>query len=137
MLFILVALGLFAFALFYLADSGFFRGKRMMRFEGEIVDEAEDEIFDNTGGVKTRFFKVYEFEEDGEKKVVRSERPMKRIENGVGKKCVIYVDSKNRKAMERKDVLRYRCVAFFLTACAIGVLGMYFYIKLCVPGAVI
>lgn len=134
MLFILIALGMLFFSFFYLADSGLFRGKRMVRFDAEIIDEVEDEIYDNTGGVKVRFFKAYEFEENSEKKVVRSERPMKRITNTVGKKCVIYVDTKNRKAMEKSDILRYRLCASVLILGTVGLIGLYFYLKLFVPG---
>lgn len=137
MLFVVIALGMVVFAMFYLADSGFFKGKRMVRFDAEIIDEVEDEIYDNTGGVKTRFFKAYEFVQDGEKKVVRSERAMRSITNTVGKKCVIYVDTKNRKAMERKDIIRYRAISAVLILCALGLVGLWLYIRKCVPGAAI
>ncbi len=135
MLFIVAALGLTVFAVFYLADSGVFGKNKILKFDAEIIDEVEDEVYDNTGGVKTRFFKAYEFEENGEKKVVRSERPMRHIENSVGKKCVIYVDTKNRKAMEKGDIIRYRLFAAFLLCIAVGITVLYLYIKTCVPGA--
>lgn len=135
MLFIVVALGLTMFAVFYLADSGLFRRSMTAKFDAQIIDEVEDEVYDNTGGVKRRFFKAYEFEENGEKKVVRSERPMRQIENCVGKRCVIYVDTKNRKAMEKSDIIRYRLFAAILLVLALGIMILYFYIKTNVPGA--
>lgn len=136
-LLILLALGLVFFAVCYLQESGLFRGKRMIRFDAEIIDEVEDEVYDNTGGKMVRFFKAYEFCENGENKVVRSERPMRRITDTVGKKCVIFVDSKNRKAMELSDIRRYRIYAALLILLAIGVVCLYFYLKNYVPGVAV
>ena len=135
MLLILLALGMVFFAFCYLEEAGTFRLKRMKIFNAQIIDEVEDEIFDNTGNTKVRFFKAYEFEEDGEKKVVRSERPMRRITDTVGKKCEIFVDSKNRKAMEKGDVIRYRIYAVLLIVLALLIAGAVIYLEVCVPEA--
>lgn len=137
MLLVLIAIGMLVFSLFYLNDSGLFRGKRMVKHTAEIIDEVEDEIYDNTGGAKTRFFKAYEYEENGEKCVVRSERPMRKITNTVGKSCTIYVDSKNRKAMEKGDVLRYRAIAIALIIGAFALIGLYIYLCLFVDGVAV
>lgn len=91
-------------------------------FEAEIIDEAEDEIYDDTGGIKIRFFKVYRYEENGESFVVRSECPMRKITDTVGKKKVIWVDKKKRKALERKDALFY-----FLYGILYVVLGILYF----------
>lgn len=132
-LIILLAVGILFFSLCYFQESGLFRLKRMVKFDAEIIDEVEDEVYDNTGGAKIRFFKAYEFCENGEKKVVRSERPMRKITDTKGKKCILYVDSKNRKALEKADVIRYRVYGLILLIAALGFMGLYFYLKEFVP----
>ena len=136
-LLILLALGILFFAFCYLQESGLFNQKRMLKFSAKIIDEVEDEVYDNTGGVKIRFFKAYEFCENGEMKVVRSERPMRRITDTKGKECIIFVDSKNRKAMEKSDVIRYRIYALILTLIALGIIGVYIYLGAFVPNVAI
>ena len=92
-----------AFGIFSVYDSRFVFKKGTGVYEAEIIDEVEDELYDNTGGLKTRFFKVYRYEEGGEGVVVRAARPMRRISDTVGEKRAILVDKKNRRAFERKD----------------------------------
>jgi hypothetical protein len=108
------------FGIYYIYESQIIRGKRMGVFEAEIIDEAEDELYDNTGGIKTRFFKVYRYEENGEGEVVKSKRPMMKITDTVGKRVVITVDKKNRTAVERKDT-----IMFFLYGVAMIAIGAF------------
>ncbi|MGM9551933.1 MAG: hypothetical protein ACI3XA_06710 [Clostridia bacterium] len=137
MLLILLGIGLILFSLFYLEESGLFRMGRTKAFEATVVDESEADVYDNIGGTKTRFFKVYEFFDGQENAVVKSERPQKYINNDVGRKCVIYVDTKNRKAMEKKDIIRYRLYALLLILGGFVIIGVALYIKNNVPGAVL
>jgi hypothetical protein len=74
---------------------------------------------------------------NGENKVVRSQRPMKRITNKVGCKTKILVDSKSRKAMDKHDVILYRIAAAVLMLIGIGIILGVIYIKLNVKGAVL
>ena len=136
-LLILLGIGFIVFSWFYFDDSGLFGFGRRKWFDAVLIDEVEDEVYDNIGGTKTRFFKAYEFIEDGEKKVVRSQRPMRRITNKVGRKTKILVDSKSRKAMDKKDVILYSLVAVSLLAIGIGIIAGVIYIKLNVKGAVL
>ena len=136
-LLILLGIGFIVFSWFYFDDSGLFAFGRRKWYDAMLIDEVEDEVYDNIGGTKTRFFKAYEFIEDGEKKVVRSQRPMRRITNKVGRKTKILVDSKSRKAMDKKDVILYRLVAVSLLAIGIGIIAGVIYIKLNVKGAVL
>lgn len=137
MLLILIGSGFILFGVFYLADSGLLKRDRMKWFDSVLIDEVEDEVYDNIGGTKTRFFKAFEFEENGEKKVVRSQRPMKRITNKVGKKTKILVDTKNRKAMDKGDVILYRIISIGLIIIGISIIGITIYVKLTVKGAVL
>lgn len=91
------------FGIFSVYDSRLWFKKDTGVYEAEIIDEVEDELYDNTGGLKTRFFKVYRYEENGKGVVVRAARPMLRISNTVGEKRVILVDKINRRAFEKKD----------------------------------
>ncbi len=136
-LLILIGLGCILFGVFYLDDSGLFKGKRAKWFDAVLIDEVEDEVMDNTGGAKIRFFKTFEFEEDGELKVVRSQRPMKRITDKKGKKTKILVDVKNRKAMEKNDVILYRAFAALLVLMGALIITGVIYVKLNVKGAVL
>ncbi|MBQ6794886.1 MAG: hypothetical protein IJO83_01935 [Clostridia bacterium] len=136
-LLVLLGIGFIIFGLFYFDDSGLFGFGRRKWYEAELIDEVEDEVYDNIGGTKTRFFKAYEFEEDGEKKVVRSQRPLKRITNKVGRKTKILVDSKSRKAMDKQDVILYRTIAAIFVAVGILLIAGVVYIKLNVKGAVL
>ena len=136
-LLVLLGIGFIFFGLFYFDDSGLFGFGRRKWYEAELIDEVEDEVYDNIGGTKTRFFKAYEFEEDGEKKVVRSQRPLKRITNKVGRKTKILVDSKSRKAMDKQDVILYRTIAAIFVAVGILLIAGVVYIKLNVKGAVL
>lgn len=136
-LLILLGIGFIIFSLFYFDDSGLFGFGRRKWYDAVLIDEVEDEVYDNIGGTKTRFFKAYEFEEDGELKVVRSQRPLKRITNKVGKKTKILVDSKSRKAMDKRDVVMYRCVAAMFLLIGVFIIASVVYIKLNVKGAVL
>lgn len=136
-LLILLGIGFIIFSLFYLDDTGLFKGRRMKWYNATLIDEVEDEVYDNIGGTKTRFFKAYEFCENGENKVVRSQRPMKRITNKVGNKTKILVDTKSRKAMDKHDVVLYRITAAVLMLIGIGIILGVMYIKLNVKGAVL
>ncbi len=136
-LLILLGIGFIIFGIFYFDDSGLFGFGRRKWYDAELIDEVEDEVYDNIGGTKTRFFKAYEFEEGGEMKVVRSQRPLKRITNKVGRKTKILVDSKSRKAMDRKDVIIYRLIAALLVIIGIAIITSVVYIKLNVKGAVL
>ena len=136
-LLVLLGIGFIIFGLFYFDDSGLFGFGRRKWYDAELIDEVEDEVYDNIGGTKTRFFKAYEFEEDGEKKVVRSQRPLKRITNKVGRKTKILVDSKSRKAMDKQDVILYRTIAAIFVAVGILLIAGVVYIKLNVKGAVL
>ncbi len=93
------------FGLYILILAKLVHRKNMGKYEAEVIDEVEDEIYDNTGGTKTRFFKVYRYEENGEGFVVRSTRAMRRESGTVGKKVMIYVDKKERAATDKKDML--------------------------------
>lgn len=137
MLLILLGIGFIVFSLFYLDDAGLFRIGKMKSFDAVLIDEVEDEVYDNIGGIKTRFFKAFEFEDDGEKKVVRSARPMKRITNKVGRKTKIYVDVKGRKAMERNDVILYSVIALILALIGVAIILLVGYIRANVKGAVL
>lgn len=136
-LLILLAAGLMLFGLFYLGDIGFFRPWRMKWYPAVLIDEVEDEVYDNIGGTKVRFFKAYEFEEDGECKVVRSQRPLKRITNRVGCKTKLLVDTKSRKALDKGDVCLYTFIAALLIILGITIILGVIYIKLNVKGAVL
>lgn len=136
-LLVLLGIGFIIFGLFYFGDSGLFGFGRRKWYEAELIDEVEDEVYDNIGGTKTRFFKAYEFEEDGEKKVVRSQRPLKSITNKVGRKTKILVDSKSRKAMDKQDVILYRTIATIFVLLGVLVIAGVVYIKLNVKGAVL
>lgn len=137
MLLILLGIGFIVFSLFYLDDAGLFKIRKMKAFDAVLIDEVEDEVYDNIGGTKTRFFKAFEFEDEGEKKVVRSQRPMKRVTNKIGKKTRIYVDVKSRKAMEKSDVVLYGVIAGVLALIGAIILLGVLYIKLNVKGAVL
>ncbi len=137
MILILLGIGFIVFSLFYLDDAGLFKCRKMKCFDAVLIDEVEDEVYDNIGGTKTRFFKAFEFEDEGEKKVVRSQRPMRRISNKVGRKTKIYVDVKNRKAMEKSDVIMYSVIAGVLALIGVAILLGVWYIKLNVKGAVL
>lgn len=136
-LIILLGFGFIIFSLFYLADAGLFKCRKMKCFDAVLIDEVEDEVYDNTGGTKIRFFKTYEFEYQGEKMVVRSQRPMKRITNKVGRKTKIFVDVTSRKAMEKSDVVMYCIISGVLALIGLGILLGTLYIKLNVKGAVL
>lgn len=136
-LLVLLGIGFIIFSLFYLDDAGLFRFGRMKWYNATLIDEVEDEVYDNIGGTKIRFFKAYEFCENGENKVVRSQRPMKRITNKVGNKTKILVDTKSRKAMDKHDVVLYRITAAVLMLIGIGIILGVMYIKLNVKGAVL
>ena len=136
-LLVLLGIGFIIFGLFYFDDSGLFGFGRRKWYDAELIDEVEDEVYDNIGGTKTRFFKAYEFCENGENKVVRSQRPMKRITNKVGNKTKILVDTKSRKAMDKHDVVLYRITAADLMLIGIGIILGVMYIKLNVKGAVL
>ena len=136
-LLVLLGIGFIIFSLFYLDDTGLFRFGRMKWYNATLIDEVEDEMYDNIGGTKIRFFKAYEFCENGENKVVRSQRPMKRITNKVGNKTKILVDTKSRKAMDKHDVVLYRITAAVLMLIGIGIILGVMYIKLNVKGAVL
>ncbi len=136
MLLILLGIGMIIYAGFYLEESGLFRKKRTKIFEATVVDESEADVYDNIGGTKVRFFKVYEYFDGKENAVVKSEMPKKHIDDDVGRKCIIYVDTKNRKALEKKDVIRYRsCAAALIIAGIVLILAMV-YVNNYVPGAV-
>ncbi len=113
---------LILFGLYDIYESRVIRGKKIEVFEAEIIDEAEDELYDNTGGIKTRFFKVYCFEDNGESVVVRSERPMRRTTDTVGSKVKICVDKKNRKAIEKRDMIFYFMCGILLIALGIFII---------------
>lgn len=113
---------LILFGLYDIYESRVIRGKKIEVFEAEIIDEAEDELYDNTGGIKTRFFKVYRFEDNGESVVVRSERPMRRTTDTVGSKVKICVDKKNRKAVEKRDMIFYFVCGILLIALGIFII---------------
>lgn len=136
-LFILLGIGFIIFGVFYLDDSGLLRLKKAKWFDAVLIDEVEDEIYDNTGNTKVRFFRAYEFEEDGEKKVVRTVRPLRRITNKLGKKCRILIDTKARKAVEKSDVIRYGAIAAVLALVGICIILAVVYIKLNVKGAIL
>ncbi len=136
-LLILLGFGFILFGIFYLDDSGLFKGKKMKWYDAVLIDEVEDEVYDNIGGTKIRFFKAYEFEDDGEKKVVRSQRPMKKITNKKGNKTRILVDVKKRLAMDKGDVITYRAIASAMVCVGIGIILLVIYIKLNVKGAVL
>ena len=136
-LLILLGIGFIIFSLFYFDDSGLLGFGRRRWFDAVLIDEVEDEVYDNIGGTKIRFFKAYEFEEDGEMKVVRSGRPMKRITNKVGRKTKILVDSKSRKAMDKRDVIMYRAIALLMLLAGVLIICGVIYIKLNVKGAVL
>lgn len=125
------------FGLFYLGDTGLFKPRRMKWYPAVLIDEVEDEVYDNVGGTKVRFFKAYEFEEDGECKVVRSQRPLRKITNRVGKKTQILVDTKKRKALDKSDVVLYRVIASLFIVAGIAIILGVIYIKLNVKGAVL
>lgn len=131
-----VAVGVMILGALYLQDSGLFRPKRIKMFSATVVDESEDELYDNIGGTKTRFFKVYEYFDGEENRVIKSEKPMRSIDGDVGRDCIIYVDSKTRRAMEKKDVVSYRVKGAVMFAVAICIIVCYIYIKNNVPGAV-
>ncbi len=135
-LLVFLGIGIIIFALFYLEESGFFRMGRTKMYEATVVDESEKDVYDNIGGTNVRFFKVYEFFDGEENVVVASERPRKHIDNDVGRKCALYVDAKNRKAMEKKDVIRYRIYAALLTLLGLSIILLVLYVKENVPGAV-
>lgn len=135
-LLVLLGIGIIIYALFYLEESGFFRMRRTKMYEATVVDESEKDVYDNIGGTNVRFFKVYEFFDGEENVVVASERPRKYIDNDVGRKCLVYVDAKNRKAMEKKDVIRYRIYAALLTLLGLSIILLVLYVKENVPGAV-
>lgn len=137
MLLILLGIGFIVFSLFYFADAGLFRIGKMKAYDAVLIDEVEDEVYDNIGGTKTRFFKAFEFEDEGEMKVVRSQRPMRRITNKVGKKTRIYVDVTSRKAMEKSDVILYFIIALVLALIGVAILLGVWYIKTHVKGAVL
>ena len=134
-LFAFLAIGILVLAFIYLWDSGMFR--KTKKFDATVVDESEDEVFDNTGGVKIRFYKVYEYFNGEENIIVKSERPMKKIDDDVNRKCVIYVDVKNRKAMEKKDIVRYRLYAMILILLALGIFALMAYVKIHIQGALV
>lgn len=136
-LLILLGIGFMIFGLFYLDDSGLFRIGRVKWYDAVLIDEVEDEVYDNIGGTKTRFFKAYEFEENGEKQVVRSQRPMRQITDKVGRKTKILVDSKSRKAMDKRDVIISRVTAIVLMLIGVAIVAGVVYIKLNVKGAVL
>ena len=136
-LLILLGIGFLIFSLFYLDDAGLFKCRKMKCYDAVLIDEVEDEVYDNIGGTKTRFFKAFEFEDNGEMKVVRSQRPMRRITNKVGRKTKIYVDVTSRKAMEKSDVIMYLTVAGVLAFIGVLILIAVVYIKLNVKGAVL
>lgn len=117
---VLIAVVLTFFALIYLWESGLF--KKTHKVEATVVDETEDEVYDNTGNTKTRFFKVYEYFDGNENCIAKSERPMKKIDGDVNRKCYIYVDTKNRKAMEKRDIILYRGIAVVLLLVAVFLL---------------
>lgn len=117
---------LILFGLYDIYESRIIHGRKFKVYEAEIIDEVEDELYDNTGGIKTRFFKVYCFEEDGENVVVRSERPLRRTTDTVGNKLKICVDTKNRKAVERSDMLFYFICGLLLTVLGIIILYISF-----------
>lgn len=119
-IFVLLGAFLVFFGAVDICGSGIFHGKKTKVREAEIIDEAEDEIYDNTGGVKTRIFKVYRYEENGEGVVVRSKRPMRRESGSVGKRCVVSVNEKNRTAVERADSIFY-----FLCGIILVLLGLF------------
>lgn len=133
-LLIAFAVGLVIYSVFFLQESGLFRIGRTKKFDAVLIDEVEDEVYDNTGNTYIRFFKAYEYFDGTENCVVRSERPMRRITDKVGRKCVIYVDTKNRKAMEMSDIVLYRVKAVILIALALFLVGLYFYLKNNVKG---
>lgn len=137
MILILLGIGFIVFSLFYLDDAGLFKCRKMKCFDAVLIDEVEDEVYDNIGGTKTRFFKAFEFEDEGEKKVVRSQRPMRRITNKVGRKTKIYVDVTSRKAMEKSDVIMYSVIACVLALIGVAILLAVWYIKTNVKGAVL
>lgn len=132
-LFVLLAIIILIFAVIYLWESGLF--KKMKKFDSVVVDETEDEVYDNTGGVKIRFYKVYEYFDGAENAVVKSLRPMRKIDDDTGRKCIVYVDSKNRKAMEKRDVIRYRVYAAVLILAALGILAVVGYVNGYIQGA--
>lgn len=134
-LLILLAIGILIFAFFYLQESGLFKKKVM--FDATVVDESEDELYDNLGGVKVRFYKVYEYFDGQENCIVKSERPMKKIDDDTGRGCRILVDEKNRKAMEVRDVIRYRVYALILAMIATTIIVGVWWIVNFVPGAVL
>ena len=136
-LLILLGIGFIIFGLFYLDDAGLFKMGRMKWYDATLIDEVEEEVYDNLGGTKTRFFKAYEFCEDGENKVVRSQRPMKKITNKVGNKTKILVDTKSRKAMDKRDVIAYRIAAAVMIVIGIAIIAGVIYIKTNVKGAVL
>ncbi|MCD8049040.1 MAG: hypothetical protein LUG52_05460 [Clostridia bacterium] len=110
------------FGLYTLFVEKLIHRKDMGKYEAEVIDEAEDEIYDNTGGTKTRFFKVYRYEENGEGFVVRSTRAMKRESGTVGQRVVIYVDRKERTATDKKDLLLENLWGLFLLVVGIAII---------------
>ncbi len=136
-LLIILAIGVLVFAFFYLQESGLFKGKKIKSFKSTVVDEAEDEVYDNIGGVKVRFYKVYEYFDGEENCVVKSERPMRKIDDDTGRHCIIFVDPKSRRAMEKRDVIRYRVYAGILALISLAILIGVWYVVTFVPGAVL
>ena len=106
-------------------------------YDAEIIDEVEDELYDNTGGLKTRFFKVYRYEVDGKGVVLRSERAMRRITDTVGRKTVIYVDAKKRRAVEKKDAVLNGIWGAVLFILGVILIALVLWIKLNVEGAAV
>ena len=129
----LLAVGILIFAIVYLWESGLFN--KTKKFDATVVDETEDEVYDNTGGTKIRFYKVYEYFDDRGNAVVRSNRPMKKIDDDTGRKCIIYVEEKNRKAMEKRDVVRYRIYSAALILASFLIFGVVVYVRCNILGA--
>ena len=132
-----VATGLLILAFFYFFESGLFRRGKIKKYDAVVVDETEDELYDNIGGTNIRFFKVYEYFDGEENRVLKSERPKRKIDEDTGRKCIIYVNSKTRRAMEKKDVILYRTYGSILILLALLLIVGCVYIKLTVPEAVL
>ena len=132
-----VAAGLLILAFLYLHESGVFGFGKIKKYDAEVVDESEDELYDNIGGTNIRFFKVYEYFDGEENRVLKSERPKRKIDEDIGRKCIIYVNSKTRRAMEKKDVILYRMYGAVLILISLLLIAGCVYIKLTVPEAVL
>ncbi len=126
-----------AFGVYYLIIEKLIHRKDTRLVEAEVVDEAEADIFDNTGGTKTRFYKVFSFDDNGESAVVRSTRPMRRISDTVGEKVYIYVDVKNRLATEKRDMIKKNILSALMIIFGLFAIALTIWIKLNVEGAVL